>query len=74
MAKKIQIVVNVEVREEVLQEEGITIEDIKDDITLIEDDVVDAVLITRKGKLGDIGSEFFLDGNNSSIESIKIID
>lgn len=74
MAKKIQIVVNVEVKEEVLREEGVTIEDVKNDITLIEDDVVDAVLITRKGNLDDIGSTFFLDGNNSSIESIKIID
>lgn len=74
MAKKIRVVVELALNEEKLKEENVSAEEFSKEINLAEDDVIDGVIITRNFKLGDIASEFYIDGANSRIQSIRVID
>ena len=69
--KELKVVVSIAVDEKVLEEKKTTIEKVVEDIYVLEDDVVDGVVILRRGKQGDITTDFFLHA--PTIESIKVI-
>lgn len=57
----IELNLKISVDEKSLKEQGISLDDLKRDLQVIQDDVVDGFVITRKGKLGDVTTDFYLD-------------
>lgn len=47
-----------------------TIEDVFNDIKIIPDDVVDGFLITRRGRLGDVTEDFYIQ--DVEVESMEV--
>lgn len=63
----IELTLKISVDEVYLKQKGIHLEDVINDLTVVNDDVADGFVITRKGKLGDVTQEFYLD--NCDMES-----
>lgn len=56
----IKVEFNIQVDTDELEKRGLTHDDLINDITIRENEIVDGVEITRRGKLGDILTDFFL--------------
>lgn len=65
----IELKLKISVDEAFLKQNGFSIEDLKNDLQVVNDDVVDGFVITRKGKLGEITHDFYL--NNCDMEIVK---
>lgn len=63
----IELKLKINVDEVFLKQNGFSIEDLKNDLQVVNDDVVDGFVITRKGKLGDITMDFYLDSCDMEI-------
>jgi hypothetical protein len=68
---KIKAVVTINVDFEKMEEENVTVEQVLDDLTILEDEVVDGFALQRRGDLGDTTMNFYL--SSAAIDTIEVV-
>lgn len=61
MPKKIRLTIDLTISKRKTAKELVAVEQVFKDIVVKPDPFIDGFLITRKGKLGDVAAEFYLE-------------